>query len=167
MGRITDLNIAGLEPGKHAAQLGDAHQLITAGILIRLGFDVALVFIKGGAYDLWVMGYKEPGGERVPLRVQVRTLSKGRSIRFIAGIRAGVDRKYFPGVKEYKYTERDNDLLIGVDRETLDLYLIPTRYISRWGKSKSIRGLQPLKNRWDVLLNWNDEFLGNLEKQLG
>jgi hypothetical protein len=57
-----------------------------------------------------------------PIRVQVRTVSKGGSIKFIGGVRGGVDRYYRSGVKAYKYREKDNDLIIGVEVETLDLY---------------------------------------------
>jgi hypothetical protein len=77
-----------------------------------------------------------------------------------------VDRYYRSGVKEYKYSEKDHDLIIGVQVETLDLYLVPTRFISKWGKSRSVNKLQVLKNNWDILLNWNDEFLSELETKL-
>jgi len=166
MGKITDMNITGLNPAKHAALLGDAHEMIVAGILARLGFEVGLIAAKGGPYDLWVIGYEKPGGEIRPLRVQIRTTSKGGSIKFTGGTRGGVNRIYIPRVKKYKYTEKDNDLIIGVDRNTLDLYLVPTRFISKWGESRSVRKLKLLKNNWDILLNWNDNFLNNLEKQL-
>jgi hypothetical protein len=166
MGKITDLNIVGLDPAKHAARLGDAHEMIVAGILTRLGFEVGLICAKGGPYDLWLIAYEKPGGKIKPLRVQVRTVSKGRSIKFIGGTRGGVNRVYIPGVKKYKYSEKDNDLIIGVDPKTLDFYLIPTRFISKWGESKGIGKLQPLKNNWDILLNWNDDFLTELEKRL-
>lgn len=167
MGKITDLNVTGLNPAKHAALLGDAHEMIVAGILIRLGFEVGLISAKGGPYDLWVIGYKEPSGEIKPLRVQVKTVSEGGGVKFVGGLRGGVNRHYIrPSPKEYKYTEKDQDLIIGVDTNTLDLYLIPTRFIAKWGKSRSIGKLQPLKNNWDILLNWNEEFLNRLEEQL-
>jgi hypothetical protein len=167
MGKITDLNITGLNPAKHAALLGDAHEMIVAGILTRLGFEVGLISAKGGPYDLWVMGYKEYHGEIKPLRVQVKTISKRGGIRFVGGVRGGINRHYIrPSPKEYKYTEKDQDLIIGVKIDTLDLYLVPTRFISKWGKSRSVRKLDLLKNNWDILLNWNDSFLEKLEKRL-
>jgi len=166
MGKITDLNITGMDPAKHAALLGDAHEMIVAGILARLGFEVGIIAVKGGPYDLWVIGYKGPSREIQPLRVQIRTVSKGGSVKFTGGTRGGRNRIYIPKVKKYKYTEKDNDLIIAVERETLDLYLIPTRFIAKWGESKSVRKLQVLKNNWDILLNWNDEFLSKLEKKL-
>ena len=55
------------------------------------------------------------------------------------------------GVKEYKYTTEHCDLIIGVDVKTLDLYLVPTKFTERWGKSKAVSTLEPLKNNWDIL----------------
>ena len=46
MGKITDLNVTGLNPAKHAALLGDAHEMVVAGILSRLGFEVGLLASK-------------------------------------------------------------------------------------------------------------------------
>lgn len=164
--KITDLNVTGLEPAKHAALLGDAHELIVAGLLSRLGFEVGLLSAKGGAYDLWVIAYERPQGDIRPIRVQVRTISKGGSIKFIGGVRGGKDRYYRSEVKKYKYSTKDNDLIIGVHPKTLDLYLVPTKFTLEWGDSKSVAGLDALKNNWDVLLNWNDEFLNKLEASL-
>jgi len=140
--------------------------MIVAGILTRLGFEVGLACTKGGPYDLWLAAYEKPGGGIKPLRVQVRTISKGGAIKFTGGTRGGVNRVYIPDEKKYKYSERDNDLIIGIDPETLDLYLIPTRFLQKWGESRSVDKLRPLKNNWKLLLNWNDRFLARLEKRL-
>lgn len=121
---------------------------------------------KGEPYDLLVMGYETSNGKRIPLRVQVRTISKGGGIKLIGGVRAGVDRSYKSGVKEYKYTTKHSDLIIGVQVQTLDLYLVPTRFTQALGKSKAASTLQPLKNNWDVLLNWREDFLNELEQKL-
>ena len=121
MGKITDLNVTGLNPAKHAALLGDAHEMVVAGILSRLGFEVGLLAAKGGAYDLWVIAFRGRSRKIQPLRVQIKTVSGGGSIGFTGGQRGGVDRIYIPGVKAYKYTEKDNDLIIGIKPDTLDL----------------------------------------------
>jgi len=112
-------------------------------------------------------GLREAKGKRKPLRAQVRTISKGCSIKLIGGVRGGENRYYRSGVKECKYTTEHSDLIIGVDVKTLDLYLVPTKFTERWGKSKTISTLELLKNNWDILLNWNDEYLGKLGSQLG
>ena len=137
---INSTNITGLDKGRYAASLGDAHQYLVIGILMRLGFQVAHVTDRGLPYDIVIRAFKKKGGETVLIRCQVRTLRKGR-ISFIAGTRAGVDREYKSGVKEYKFTTEHNDLLIGVDPETLDLYLIPTRFIEKWEEKKQYQNL--------------------------
>ncbi len=162
----TDLNITRKDKAAFAANLGDAHEFIVTGILIRLGFDVGVMQVKGVAYDLWLLAYERPNGKKVSLRVQIKTISEGGSIRFVGGSRGGIDRIYKPKVKEYKYTTEHSDLIIGIDKNTFDLYLIPTRFIEKWGNSKSVGKMQPLKNNWDILLNWNETFLNKLESSL-
>lgn len=134
---------------------------------MRLGFFVSVITVRGGSFDLIIPVYENLAQDKektVLIRVQVRTMKQ--SLRFIGGVRAGVDRIYLPQVKGYKYTPRHNDLIIGVDQSALDLYLVPTRYIGKWGNSVSKSKLQPLKNNWQVLLNWNDTFLSQLESKL-
>jgi hypothetical protein len=164
LGKITDLNVTGKLKGKFEALLGDAHQFIVAGILIRLGFVVSLVALKGEPFDLIVYAYERPGGREIPLRCQVRASHK--SVKFTAGTRGGVDRIYKPDVKKYKYTLEHNDLIIGVDIDTLDLYLVPTKFIANWGESRAFSKLQQLKNNWDILLNWNEEYLEKLYRKI-
>lgn len=164
--KITDLNITEEDPSAFAARLGDAHEFIVTGILMRLGFAVGTMQVKGVPYDLWLLAYNKPKGKQVSLRVQIKTISEGGSIRFIGGTRGGVDRIYIPKVKKYKYSTEHSDLIIGIDKYTFDLYLIPTRFIEKWGESRSVRKLQALKNNWDILLNWNDDFLKSLESTL-
>ena len=169
--KVTDLNITGKEKSAFAALLGDAHEYIVTGILIRLGFDVGTMNVRGVAYDLWLFAHKEPPkkgkkGRRKSLRVQTKTVSEGGSIKFTGGTRGGKDRIYIPKVKQYKYTTKHNDLIIGVDKHTFDLCLVPTRFIKNWGKSRSVKKMKALKNNWDILLNWNNTFLTKLESSL-
>lgn len=165
--KVTDLNVIKKEKGAFGRDMGVAHELLIAGILIRLGFDVSINQIGGVPYDFWLLVYERfPNGTQVPLRVQCKTVTPSGGLKFEAGGRAGVDRVTIPGKKIYKYTTKHNNLIVGIDRHTFDLYLVPTRFIKKWGKSRSISKLQPLKNNWDILLNWNDAFLTNLESAL-
>jgi hypothetical protein len=165
--RLTDRNVTNLNKAKYAALMGDANEMLVAGILTRWGFEAGLLNAKGGPDDLWVMAYENLKTRKIrPIRVQIKTVGEGRSIHFTAGSRGGIDRIYLSSAKVYKYTQEHNDMIIGVDSETLDLYLVPTIFISNWGKSKSVNQLQALKNNYDVLLNWNDEYLSSLSKAL-
>jgi hypothetical protein len=164
MGNITDINIVGMDPSKMAAYLGDSNEHVVAAILIRLGFDVSISAVHGTPYDILVVGYAHPEDGKQLLRAPVKTASG--SVGFIGGSRGGVDRTYKSGVKTYKYTTEHSDLILGIDKNTMDIYVIPTRFISSWGTSRATKKMQILKNNWDVLLNWNDGYLNDLMKKL-
>ncbi len=156
-------NITKLEKGRFNALLGEAHQHIIAGLLMRAGFFVAAAPVRTEPYDLIVIAYRDHKNrpeEKVLLRAQCRTISKGKSLRLVGGVRAGIDREYrHPSPKEYKYTEKHNDLIIAIDEDDFALYIVPTRLTREWGKSVSIARLKPFRNRFDLLLNWRDEYL--------
>lgn len=167
VGDVTALNIVGVEEGKFASNLGTAHEFLVTSILMRLGFDVSVSSVKGGPYDLLITVFEDgPNSAPEIIRAAVKTASKGGAIRFTAGVCAGINRMYIPGVKKYKYTPEHNDLIIGVERHSLDLYLVPTRFLEMFGDSRSISLLKVLRNNWDILLHWNDDFLSELEEQL-
>ena len=162
---LSQLNIVQWEAGAFAALLGEAHQYLVTGILMRLGFLVSVITVRGGTYDLIIPAYEDFTSNKqnlVLLKAQVRTVRQ--SLSFLGGLRAGKGMVSF--YRGYKYTTQHNDLIIGVDQATLDLYLVPTRYIGRWGNSASKGKLQVLKNNFEILLNWNEEFLAELERRL-
>ena len=165
MGKITDMNITGLDKSKMAANLGDSNEHIVAAIFIRLGFDVAISAVHGTPYDMLIIAQERPSGKKIMLRAQIKTAAG--SVHFIGGSRGGVDRVYKPGVKTYKYTLEHSDLILGIDKDTMDIFVIPTRFTDSWKTSRAINKMQPLKNNWDILLNWNKEYLDELEKRLG
>lgn len=162
------VNIAGQEQGMFNAMLGEAHQHIIAGLLLRAGFAVAAAPVRTGAYDLIITAYRDrtnQPAEHVLLRTQCRTVVQ--SLKLIGGVRGGVDRYYVrPSPKEYKYTEEHNDLIIGINRETLDLYIVPTHFTLRWGKSVSVSRIAPLQGRFDLLLNWREDYLQRIYQEL-
>lgn len=165
MGNLLDVNVTHLDKGKSAANLGDAHEHIVAGILIRLGFDVGIIDVHGTPYDLMVVGFtKSTKDTQTVLRAQVKTADG--SVTFVGGSRGGVDREYKSGVKTYKYTTAHSDLILGIDKATLDVYVIPTRFIAKWGGSRATSKMQLLKNNWDILMNWNDEYLSELDRRV-
>ena len=164
MGKITDMNVTNLPKAKIAANLGDAHEHLVSGILMRWGFIVGFVDIRGSPYDLFIVAFENSNRKEIILRAQVKTIDT--SFSFIGGSRGGIDREYKSGVKTYKYDTSHSDIILGIDRKTLDIYLIPTRFIQKWGTSRATSKIQLLKNNWDILLNWNNTFLGNLDKQI-
>ena len=69
-------------------------------------------------------------------------------------------------MKTYKYTEAHCDLMIGVSRNDLDLYLFPVRFAHLYKTSVSLRKIRMLRNNWNTLLNWNDTYLSSLQNSL-
>lgn len=165
MATIFDLDVTGRIKKLAGNILGDAHEHFVTAILMRLGFDVSVASVKGTPYDLLITCYENGIGSREHIiKAQVKTCDT--SIRFIGGTRGGVDREYKSGVKEYKYSEEHNDLIIGVKKDNLDIYLVPTRLLKHFGKSKSLKQLAQLKNNWEILLNWREEYLKKLQIEI-
>ncbi|MBN1870775.1 MAG: hypothetical protein JW847_09405 [Candidatus Omnitrophica bacterium] len=164
MGDIKDSDLTGLIKAKSSAPLGDAHELYARAILMRLGFEVGKVDLSAGPFDLFLVVYTAPKGDKKLLRVQIKTISS--SLQLQAGSRGGIDRTYNSDVKVYKYDETHNDLILGVDTHTLDIYIFPTRFAKKYGKSIGKGKISILKNNWDILKNWNPKYLSNLENKL-
>lgn len=161
----SDPNHLRREETMFASLLDEAHRYITTGVLMRLGFRIFRT-VRGGGYALIINAYEDFDNhphKTVLLRAATRTMRQ--SLSFTGGVRGGVNRHYKSGVKVYKYTEKHNDLIIGVDGESLDLYIVPTRHIANWGTSRSKTKLQAYRHNWDILLHWNDEFLKQVEAQ--
>jgi hypothetical protein len=164
MGKLGDIDITGLIKKKSGAPLGDAHELLVRSIMMRLGFEVGKVDLSSGAYDAIVAGMDGPGGKKIFLRIQVKTITD--SLPLIGGVRAGVDRTYKSGVKAYKYSTEHSDLIFGIDKKSLDIYVVPTIFCSLWKTSVSKNRIKILKNNWDILLNWNKKYLDTMYRQL-
>lgn len=164
MGDIKDSDLTGLIKEKSSAPLGDAHELYARAILMRLGFEVGKVDLSAGPFDLFLVAYIFPKGEKQLLKVQIKTIS--RSLLLKAGSRGGVDRTYNSSVKVYKYDESHNDLILGVDTKTLDIYVFPTKFAKKYGGSIGKGKIAILKNNWEILKNWNPKYLADLEKKL-
>ena len=164
IGSIFDIDITGLIKQKSGSPLGDAHELFSRAIMMRLGLEAGKADLSGSAYDVIVVGTDKPNGSKRFLRVQVKTINI--SLTLTGGGRGGVDREYISDVKVYKYSTKHSDLIFGVDRKSLDIYVVPTIFSDLWGKSISKNKIQILKNNWNILLNWNDAYLLALKDHL-
>ena len=163
---ITDIDITGKVALKSGSVLGAAHEHLVTGILMRLGFDVSVSSMTTAHYDLLIGALTDGrGSDEQLIKAQVKTC-KGNSLDLTGGSRGGKDRITIPGVKDYKYTPEHCDLMVGVDKESLDIYLFPVRFAERYGKSVSVRKIAIVRNNWDILLHWNNVYLQRLEGQL-
>lgn len=164
MGNITDLDITGLIKAKSGAPLGDAHEIIVRGIMMRLGLEIGKVDLSSGPYDLIMTVYNRPKGKKLFLKAQVKTISG--SLPLTAGSRGGRDRTYKSDVKTYKYSKKQIDVILGVDKTSLDIYIFPVSFAAKYKTSVSKNKMKVCKNNWDMLLNWNTKFLKRVEGQL-
>ncbi len=154
---IFDLDITG-----RISILGDnflkyAHKHYVIAVLMRLGFDVAISRSSSSPYDLLITAYENGvNSTRQLLKTKVRNCAK--SINFANSTERG-KRIHQSRAKDYEYDGEHNDLIIGVKKNTLDIYLVPTRFLKHFGKSKSLNQLDSLRNNWEILLNWREEYL--------
>lgn len=161
-GKITDLDYTGLVKSKSGNILGDAHELFVRAIFMRLGVPVGGVDFSASPYDIFVTAKTSNTTYKI-LRAQIKTIVKSLTLK--AGSRGGIDREYKSSAKTYKYTEDDIDLLIGVDKFTLDLYLFPAISLSKYGGSVSKNKIVACKNNWEILQNWNLPYLHALKSE--
>ena len=165
MGKLTDIDVTGKVSGKSGSVLGAAHEHLVTGLLMRLGFDVSVCSVTTANYDVLVQAFTDgPGSSEILLKAQVKTCQG--SLTLTGGGRGGVDRITISGVKTYKYTEEHCDLMIGVSRDDLDLYLFPVRFAHLYNTSVSLKKIRMVRNNWDILLNWNDGYLSRLQNSL-
>jgi len=159
----------GLIAEKSNAPLGDAHELIVRGVLMRLGFTVGTMDLSSGASDLFVEVYRDHRNlpsEHEIIKVQVKTAS-GNLPLAVAG-RGGVDREYKSSEKQYKYTREHTDLIIGVETSGLDLFFMPYMFFEQYGQSVSLRKIEILRNKYQLLLNWREDYMTEeIEPHLG
>jgi hypothetical protein len=130
---------------------------------MRLGLEVGKVDLSSSAYDI-ILRALDGHGQKLFIKVQVKTVDK--SLPLTAGSRGGVDRTYKASVKVYKYSLKDADLILGIDKQSLDIYVVPVLFTLNLGGSISKGKLSGLKDNWDILLNWNPTYLNDLKKRL-
>jgi len=140
---------------KKAALVGTANQYITLGMLLPEFPETMLCSHDQSAQDMFIADIS-------PIRIQIKTASK--SIKFTGGTRGGVDRTYDKTTnqsKEYKYSTKDTDLIIGVHenaRGKYELYFVPSIVIDKLDqKGISINKVAFTKNDYDVIRNCKDE----------
>ena len=144
--------------GRQASVNGFAHEHIVAGILMKRYQNVSMVDLPLSPYDIIIVLRGREGKENI-LRAQVKTATK--TVSFVGGTRAGVDRMYISGVKEYRQSTKTSDVVIGLrprGRDSFDLYFVPTILIEQLNqKTISVGRIEALKNNYEMLENCNDK----------
>lgn len=138
-------NITNIEGGLFRTINGNADELIAVGRCIKAGFYCSTVENTNGRYDAVI----DPGNGKL-LRVQIKGTS-GKSIGFKGGGRSGQQISREVARRDYKYSPKDCDLILGINSNTGECYIIPISDIQNFGSSKSLNKLKEYKENWDLL----------------
>jgi len=141
------INLTNIEEGIFRTMNGNADEMIAIGRVIKAGFPCSRVDVTNSKYDAIV----DTGKSQKLLRIQIKGTGGG-SVNFTGGYRSGkqIDRKAPSRV--YKYSKEDCDLIIGIDTNSGDCYIIPIEDIQQWGNSKALSRLAPYKENWKLLI---------------
>lgn len=146
MNKIWAQNITNLDEGIYRTIKGNADELIAIGRCIRAGFPCSKVEVTNGRYDAVI----DCGKNTKLLRVQIKGTSIG-SIGFIGGGRSGRQISRSVAQRTYKYTPKDCDLILGVNSNNGDCYIIPIKDIEHFGSTRSISLLKEYRENWGIL----------------
>ena len=151
-------NITNIEDGVFRSMNGNADEMIAIGRVIKAGFPCSKVDVTNAKYDAIV----DLGGQKRLLRIQVKGTGTG-SVNFTGGYRSGkqFDKDALKNQENrtYKYTKDDCDLILAIDGNDGDCYIIPVEDIGQWGNSKSLSKLQKYKENWDLLIKLANAYL--------
>ncbi len=155
-----EINLTNIENGVFRSMNGNADEMIAIGRVIKAGFPCSRVDVTNAKYDAIV----DIGGAKKLLRIQIKGTG-GKSIDFTGGGRSGKQINRESPSRVYKYTNKDCDLIIGIDTYNGDCYIIPIDDILSFGNSKSLSQLQQYRENWQSLIDMAKE-VGTLKEPL-
>lgn len=138
-------NVTNLEKGIYRTINGNSDELIAIGRCIKAGFACSQVAITNARYDAVI-----DTGKGKLLRVQIKGTS-GKTLNFTGGGRSGQQISRSVKQRTYKYTAKDCDLILGVDSNNGDCYVIPIKDLENFGNTKALKKLEHYKNNWGIL----------------
>jgi hypothetical protein len=144
-------NITGLDKaGIFRTMNGNADEMIAIGRVIKAGFPCSRVDVTNAKYDAVV----DLGGCKKLLRIQIKGTS-GNGINFTGGGRSGKQIRKDPEAPKtvYKYTEKDCDLILGINSNNGECYIIPINDIKDWRTTKPLSKLEKYKENWTILID--------------
>lgn len=147
-----------IQKGKLASAKGFANESRLLAALLKRGYDASKVDLPHSTYDLIVEKSKHD-----TIRIQVKTVSKNKTISFKGGVRGGKDRSYRSNVKSYIQNTDKLDIVVGVESHRsngdteINFYFIPTLYIEQIQQSSlSINKVPYSKNNWNIVMRCKD-----------
>lgn len=141
------INLTNLESGIFRTMNGNADEMIAIGRIIKAGFPCSRVDVTNAKYDEVV----DIGGCKKLLRIQIKGTGTGL-VSFIGGYRSGKQISREVASRSYKYTEQDCDLIIAIDTNNGECYIIPIGDICKWGNTRSVKKLEKYRENWEILI---------------
>ncbi len=144
------INLTNNQNGIFRTMNGNSDELIAIGRVIKAGFACSRVDVTNAKYDAIV---DVSGKEPQLLRIQIKGTTSS-TLSFTGGERSGkqIDKKATS--RKYKYTKKDCDIILGINSNNGDCYIIPIEDIQRWGETKSFTQLSEYKENWDIFLSY-------------
>lgn len=135
-----------MEKGNYRTINGNADELIGIGRCIKAGFACSKVEITNGRYDAVI----DPGKGKKLLRVQIKGAGNG-SVSFTGGGRSGQQINRQVASRTYKYTSKDCDLILAVNSNNGECYIIPIEDVANLGSTKALSKLEKYRENWQIL----------------
>jgi len=139
-------NLTEMEKGNYRTINGNADELIGIGRCIKAGFACSKVEITNGRYDAVI----DPGKGKKLLRVQIKGAGNG-SVSFTGGGRSGQQINRQVASRTYKYTSKDCDLILAVNSNNGECYIIPIEDVANLGSTKALSKLEKYRENWQIL----------------
>lgn len=124
---------------------GNADELIAIGRTIKAGYPTSRVDITNARYDAIV-----DLGSGGLLRIQIKGVGKNGNANFTGGSRSGQQVNRDVPQRTYKYTKKDCDIIMIIDSNNGDCYIIPVEDIQDWGNTRPLSKLTDYKEKWDI-----------------
>lgn len=141
------INLTNIDSGIFRTMNGNADEMIAIGRVIKAGFPCSRVDVTNAKYDAIV----DIGGCQKLLRIQIKGTGTN-SIGLTGGYRSGKQISREAPSRAYKYTEKDCDLIIGINTNNGECYIIPIADIKEWGNTRKLIQLQDYKENWNILI---------------
>src|SRR3989344_3736929 len=120
-------NLTNIDAGKFRTINGNSDEMIGVGRCMKAGFHCSRADVTNGRYDAIV----DVGNNRM-LRIQIKGTS-GKSVGFTGGGRSGQQISREVSQRTYRYTSNDCDLILVVDGNTGECYILPIEDVQKMG----------------------------------
>lgn len=142
------INLTEIESWIFRTMNWNADEMIAVWRVIKAGFPCSRVDVTNAKYDAIV----DIWWAKKLLRIQIKWTWNG-CISFVWGTRSWQQINREVKSRIYKYSEKDCDLILWIDTNNWECYIIPINDIKAWWNSKAISKLQNYRENWQILVD--------------